>query len=81
MRFLLSRRAKRDYLKLTKILQKSADKQFYLLLKNLMHPSLHAKKYNEAQKIWQARVSKNCRFYFRISDDVYEIVAILKHPK
>lgn len=81
MRFLLSRRAKRDYLKLTKTLQKAADKQFYLLLKNLMYPSLHAKKYDETKEIWQARVSKSYRFYFRISGDVYEIVTISKHPK
>ncbi|KAF0236692.1 MAG: hypothetical protein FD167_4514 [bacterium] len=81
MRFLLSGRAKRDYQKLTKALQKAADKQLALLLKNLMHPSLRAKKYDETRDIWQGRISENYRFYFRINDDVYEIVTILKHPK
>ncbi|MEK7659330.1 MAG: hypothetical protein AAB338_01590 [Patescibacteria group bacterium] len=81
MKFLLSGRAKWDYLKLTEKLQKAADKQFILLLKNLMHPSLRAKKYDETQDIWQARISKNYRFYFRIKGDVYEIITILKHPK
>ena len=81
MKFLLSGRAKWDYLKLTEKLQKAADKQFILLLKNLMHPSLRAKKYDETQDIWQARISKNYRFYFRITGDVYEIITILKHPK
>lgn len=46
MKFLLSRRALRDYQKLTNELQKTADKQFMLLLRNIMHPSLHAKKYD-----------------------------------
>ena len=81
MRFILSFRAKQDYRNLTKELQQSADKQFILLLKNLMHPSLRAKKYDEAQNIWQARISKNFRFYFRIKNDTYEIITILKHPK
>lgn len=81
MKLLLSRRAKRGYLKLTKRLQKAADKRFYFLLEDLKHPSLHAKKYDEVQEIWQVRISKNYRFYFRIIGDIYEIITILKHPK
>jgi hypothetical protein len=33
------------------------DKQVSLLLENLNHPSLHAKKYDESLDLWQARVS------------------------
>ena len=50
---------------------------------NLLHPSLHAKKYDEANDIWQARVNRDWRFYlyFKIEDDAYIIAAIVPHPK
>jgi plasmid maintenance system killer protein len=32
----------------------------------LLHPSLHAKKYDEENDVWQARVNKDWRFYFTI---------------
>ena len=48
--------------------------QTQLLAQNLQqHPSLHAKKYNEAEDIWQARVNRNWRFYFSIVGDTYVI--------
>jgi len=50
-------------------------------LKDLRHPSLHAKKYNETDDIWQARVDKNVRFYFLIKSDVYILLDIVHHPK
>ena len=56
-------------------------KQLRFLADNLLHPSLHAKKYDERQDLWQARVNKDWRFYFRISDDVYRIEKIIPHPK
>ena len=40
------------------------------LEQNLRHPSLRAKKYDESRGLWQARVSKDWRFYFLIQDDV-----------
>jgi mRNA interferase RelE/StbE len=52
-----------------------------LLEKNLTHPSLRAKKYNESQGLWQARVNRDWRFYFLIQDDTYLIVTIVPHPK
>jgi plasmid maintenance system killer protein len=47
----------------------------------LQHPSLRAKKYDEAHNIWQARVNQDWRFYFKIEDDTYVIVSIVPHPK
>ena len=81
MRVELSARALHDYERLTKKLQTAADKQFNFLLKNLGHPSLRAKKYDEARDIWQARVDGSYRFYFQIIGDTYYIVRIIKHPK
>jgi plasmid maintenance system killer protein len=51
------------------------------LEQNLRHPSLRAKKYDERQDLWQARVNKDWRFYFLIRDDIYYIVDITPHPK
>lgn len=57
------------------------EKQLKFLLSNLRHPSLRAKKYDEARGIWQARVDKHIRFYFLIESDVYVLLDIRKHPK
>jgi hypothetical protein len=38
--------------------QKAFFKQVKLLERNLRHPSLHAKKYDEANDRWQARVNR-----------------------
>lgn len=55
------------------------DKQLRYLLINLRHPSLRAKKYDETNDVWQARVDGHYRFYFRIRGDTYEILNIRKH--
>ena len=62
-------------------LRKAVYKQVKLLERNLRHPSLRAKKYDESINLWQARVNRDWRFYFLIRDDVYYIVDIMPHPK
>lgn len=49
--------------------QKAALKQLKLLDTNIRHPSLHSKKFDEAEDIWQARINKNWRFYLQIQKD------------
>ena len=61
--------------------QRAFDKQLRLLETNLLHPSLRAKKFSESEDIWQARVTKGWRFYFKIESDTYIIVRIIPHPK
>jgi len=51
------------------------------LLTNLRHPSLHAKKYDESNNVWQARVTRGWRFYFTIEKNVYRLDDIIPHPK
>ena len=61
--------------------QKKVDKQITFLLRDMRHPSLHAKKYDESQNIWQARVTLGWRFYFKILANTYYIVTLIPHPK
>ncbi len=61
--------------------QKAVTKQLRLLGSNIRHPSLHAKKYNEDQDIWQARINRNWRFYFKIKNNTYQIIEMKAHPK
>ncbi len=62
-------------------IRKAFYKQAGFLLQNLHHPSLHAKKYNEAEDKWQARVNKSWRFYFKIIGSTYFIEDVTPHPK
>jgi mRNA-degrading endonuclease RelE of RelBE toxin-antitoxin system len=61
--------------------QRAFRKQVSLLVENLRHPALRAKKYDQARDIWQARVTGSWRFYFRIEDDAYQVLTIHSHPK
>ena len=81
MRIELTRRADKEYGKLSAQLQRQVDKQFDFLLENLRHPSLDAKKYGGTDDIWQGRVNRDYRFYFRIVDDTYHVLMIIPHPK
>lgn len=62
-------------------IQQTFLKQAGFLVQNLHHPSLRAKKYDEANDRWQGRVNKAWRFYFAIEDDTYVILDIIPHPK
>jgi mRNA-degrading endonuclease RelE of RelBE toxin-antitoxin system len=70
----------RSYAKSPSRIQKLFQKQVTLLLQNLRHPSLRAKKYDEARNIWQARVDGGWRFYFQIRGDTYYLLNITPHP-
>jgi len=61
--------------------QRAFRKQLPLFVHNLRHPSLRAKKYDQARDLWQARVNDDWRFYFTIEGDVYMLRAIRSHPK
>ena len=61
--------------------RKAFFKQLKFLAVNLHHPSLHAKKYDEGRDLWQARVTKDWRFYFVIQNDTYIVLDVIPHPK
>lgn len=79
MRLIVTDRARKDYKGLPQRIQKRVSKQFRMLLKDKRYPSLHAKKYEGAGQVFQARVDSNYRFYFEIHGDVYIILTIVKH--
>jgi plasmid maintenance system killer protein len=81
MRLLRSIRFERSYAKAPQEIRRAFDKQSLLLVQNLHHPSLRAKKYDERRDLWQARVNRDWRFYFLIRDDAYYIVDVIPHPK
>ena len=81
MRIELTRRADKDYGNLPQRLRRQVDKQFDFLRENMRHPSLDAKKYGGTDDLWQGRVNRDYRFYFRIIDDAYRILMIIPHPK
>ncbi len=80
MRLRFTERADKDYADLPADIRKTFAKQLRFLLANLRHPSLHAKKYSEGEDIWQGRVTRGWRFYFKIKGDEYIILSIIPHP-
>ena len=81
MKLRFTERADKDYAALPVAVRKAFAKQLRFLLANLRHPSLHAKKYSEGLDVWQGRVTRGRRFYFKIEGDEYVILSIMPHPK
>jgi mRNA-degrading endonuclease RelE of RelBE toxin-antitoxin system len=81
MKLLFSPLFSRQYSSAPLQVQKAFDKQARFLLQNLRHPSLRAKRYDEARGIWQARVTRDWRFYFTIERDTYHLHTMIAHPR
>jgi plasmid maintenance system killer protein len=81
MRLAFTPHFQRSYRKAPSEVQQMFNKMSLLLLGDLGHPSLHAKKYDESRGLWQARVNRDWRFYFTIEDDEYRMQEIKPHPK
>ena len=79
MKVLFTARFERSYNRAPATIKRAFDKQLAFLLDNLQHPSLRAKKYDNER--WQARVTRDWRFYFRIEGDTYILLDIMAHPK
>ena len=69
----------REFKKFRREVRVAFRKQQGFLLQDIRHPSLRAKKYDESGDIWQARVTRNVRFYFQIQGDCYVLLNIRKH--
>jgi len=64
MRLFYTDRFLKSYEQAPAAIQGAFGRRVALLLSNLRHPSLGPKKYDEAGGIWQARVTRDWRFYF-----------------
>lgn len=81
MNVLLSQRAIEQLAAAPLPVQKAFLKQINFLVRDLSHPGLHAKKYNETEDLWQARINQDWRFYFKIDGGTYRIIELKPHPK
>lgn len=81
MKIVLSDRASIAIADAPRAVRKAFSKQLAFLERDLHHPSLRSKKYDEGRDIWQARVNKDWRFYFTIAKDTYVIRNVVPHPK
>lgn len=72
---------RKNFKSLAKEVKNKFKKQIKFLLKDIRHPSLRAKKYDEKRGIWQARVNRYYRFYFLIKDNSYILLEVKLHPK
>ena len=80
MKLVFTDRADEDYDGLSSKLKVRADRQLDRLAQDLHYPSLHAKKYDETEGVWQARLSRDWRVYFFIESNAYVLLSIRKHP-
>jgi hypothetical protein len=76
-----TRRFDRDLAGAPPPIQQTFEKQLALLLSNPRHPSLRARKYDEARGHLAARVTRDWRFYFTIEAGAYMLRTIRSHPK
>ncbi len=81
MRLRRTAQANRDLARVPEAVRRAFWKQAGLLASNLRHPSLRAKKYDEAGDIWQGRVTRDWRFYFQIAGREYVVLSLVPHPK
>ena len=81
MLFAYTERFQRSYQLAPAAVQRALAKQIRFLEADLRHPSLRAKKYDASRDIWQARVDRTWRFYFRIEGDVCVVLDVIPHPK
>jgi mRNA interferase RelE/StbE len=81
MHLVFSKRFDRSLRDAPQAVRRAFWKQSELLLLNLRHPSLRAKKFEGADAVWQARATRDWRFYFTVDGDVYKLIDITPHPK
>ena len=79
MKYFLTNQFERDFKKLSPSVRLAFQKQIGLLLKDMRHPSLRAKKYGGVKDVWQARINQKVRLYFLIKGDIYVLLNIRKH--
>lgn len=81
MQFRYTARFRRSYQDAPSEVRRAFDRRLALLMSNIRHPSLRAKKFSQSNNVWQARVNRDWRFYFLIQDETYILLDMMAHPK
>ena len=71
----------RFYRKLTPELQRKTDATIQQLRLDPRHPSLHTHKREGQPDMWQARVTKSYRLFFRLEHHVITLLSVEPHEK
>lgn len=79
MRLTRSKSFKHSFKKLPEFVQKKADRILILLVSDLQHPSIRAKKIQGASDKWEGRVDRFYRFTFEIEADEILLRSIGPH--
>lgn len=79
MRLFRTARFKKLYKRLPEPVKKKLTRQLRLLLENLRHPSLRAKKMTNRPDVWEAAVDIHYRFTFKIVGDRIILRAVGPH--
>ena len=81
MRIQTTRRFDESYQNAPFEIRQAFDRLSRFLLEDIRYPSLRAKKYDEVRNIWQARITRDWRLYFRIEGGTYILLDLIHHPK
>jgi mRNA interferase RelE/StbE len=61
-----TKKFKKEYQVLPKEIQANFDKKLSLLLENVFHPSIRAKRIQGTKNRWEGSITMNCRFTFEL---------------
>ena len=79
MKFDRAERFKKQYQKLPQQIQRLTNQKLGFLLEDFRHPSLRVKKYKGEKDVWEASITMNYRFTFRIEDSTYRLRRVGTH--
>lgn len=71
----------RSYEKLPPEIRVQTDKQLIFLSRNPRHPSLHVHKRAGERNLWQARMTRSYRLFFRMDGDAIVLPSVEPHEK
>jgi mRNA-degrading endonuclease RelE of RelBE toxin-antitoxin system len=77
--FQFSKRFKKEFKKLPQNIKKSFNEKLFLLLQNILHPSLRVKRIQGTKNRWEGSVTMKYRFTFELIEDTIIFRAIGTH--
>ena len=81
MKVVLSEKLKEKFKRLPEYTRKKAARQFLALSQNLRHPSIHSKKLQGYEDVWEGRIDLFYRFIFMIEKDTVIIIRVGPHDE